>query len=212
MTNGQLKLRRSTMSPRKVNKDEKRREVAIACTDLIYDVGMKNLTVAQVAKTAGIGKGTVYEYFENKDDIIFEIINIHIEEYHAEVKKEVKKLNLVREKIELFFNFVLSDSEENMKHFNGYKEFLSTVLAEDNLTMKQFNCDKNEFFRGELIKIFAEGIGKGELKAEALDLADGILTYQKGLALRKMSQTNFDVREDFDKFMNTIFKLVEIKK
>ena len=63
------------MSPRKINKEEKRREVALACSDLLHDVGMKNITVAQVAKTAGIGKGTVYEYFENKEDIIFEIIN-----------------------------------------------------------------------------------------------------------------------------------------
>ena len=78
--------------------------------------------------------------------------------------------------------------------------------------MQEFNCDKNEFFRGELVKIFAEGIGKGELREESLDLADGILTYQKGLALRKMSQNNFDVRADFDKFIDTIFKLIEIKQ
>ncbi len=199
------------MSPRKVNKEEKRREVALACSDLIHDVGMKKLTVAEVARTAGIGKGTVYEYFDNKEDIIFEIINIHIEEHHNAFTQEVKKLPTVREKIELFFDFVLNDSEENMKHFNGYKEFLSIVLAEENLTMQEFNCDKNEFFRGELVKIFAEGIGKGELKEESLDLADGILTYQKGLALRKMSQSNFDVRADFEKFIDTIFKLIEVK-
>lgn len=200
------------MSPRKVNKDEKRREVALACSDLIHDVGMKKLTVAEVARTAGIGKGTIYEYFDNKEDIIFEIINIHIEEHHNAFTAEVKKLPTVREKIELFFDFVLNDCDENMKHFNGYKEFLSIVLAEENITMQEFNCDKNEFFRGELVKIFAEGIGKGELKEESLDLADGILTYQKGLALRKMSQTNFDVRADFEKFIDTIFKLIEIKK
>jgi len=199
------------MSPRKVNKEEKRREVALSCSDLIHDVGMKNITVAQVAKTAGIGKGTVYEYFENKEDIIFEIINIHIEDHHKQFSNEVKKLPTVREKIELFFDFVLNDCDENMKHFNGYKEFLSIVLAEENLKMQEFNCDKNEFFRGELVKIFAEGIGKGELKEEAIDLADGILTYQKGLALRKMSQNNFDVRADFDKFIDTIFKLIEVK-
>lgn len=199
------------MSPRKVNKEEKRREVALACSDLIHDVGMKKLTVAEVARTAGIGKGTVYEYFDNKEDIIFEIINIHIEEHHNAFTQEVKNLPTVREKIELFFDFVLNDCDENMKHFNGYKEFLSIVLAEENLTMQEFNCDKNEFFRGELVKIFAEGIGKGELKEESLDLADGILTYQKGLALRKMSQSNFDVRADFEKFIDTIFKLIEVK-
>ncbi len=200
------------MSPRKVNKEEKRREIALSCIDLIYDVGMKNLTVAQVAKNAGIGKGTVYEYFENKDDIIFEIINMHIEEHHKEFSKEVLKLETIKDKIELFFDFVLNDSEKNIKHFNGYKEFLSIVLSEENFSMKEFNCNKNEFFKNELIKIFEEGIAKGELKEEAIDLADGVITYQKGLALRKMSQNNFDVRADFEKFMNTIFKLIKVKK
>ena len=200
------------MSPRKVNKDEKRREIALSCLDLIYEVGMKNLTVAEVARTAGIGKGTIYEYFENKEDIIFEIINIHIQEHHREFTEEVVKLDTIREKIELFFDFVLNDTEENLKHFEGYKEFLSIVLAEDNLSMKEFNCDKNEYFGGELIKIFAEGIAKGELKKEAIDLADGILTFQKGMALRKMSQANYHAREDFEKFMDTIFKLIEVEK
>ena len=73
------------MSPRKVNKDEKRREIALKCSDLIHEVGMKKLTVAEVAKTADIGKGTIYEYFENKEDIIFEIINIHIEKHNKEL-------------------------------------------------------------------------------------------------------------------------------
>jgi AcrR family transcriptional regulator len=200
------------LSPRKINKEEKRREVALSCRELIYEVGMKNLTVAQVAKAAGIGKGTIYEYFENKDDIIFQIINIHIEEHHRKFLKEVEKLTTIREKIELFFEFVLSDDPELVKKFNGYKEFLSIVLSDDNLSMKEFNCNKNEFFRVELEKIFAEGIESGELKEESLDLADGILTYQKGLTIRKMSQANFDAREDFEKFINTIFKLIEVKK
>ncbi len=200
------------MSPRKINKEEKRREVALSCRELIYEVGMKNLTVAQVAKAAGIGKGTIYEYFENKDDIIFEIINIHIEEHHKKFLKEVEKLKTVREKIELFFEFVLSEDPDLVRRFNGYKEFLSIVLSDDNHSMKEFNCNKNEFFRGELIKIFAQGIASGELREESLDLADGILTYQKGLTIRKMSQANFDAREDFEKFINTIFKLLEVKK
>lgn len=49
-----------------VDKDKKRRDIAIACTELLLEKGLKNLTVAEIAKTAGIGKGTVYEYFSKK--------------------------------------------------------------------------------------------------------------------------------------------------
>lgn len=200
------------MSPRKVNKEEKRREVALACSDLIHEVGMKNITVAQVAKTAGIGKGTVYEYFDNKDDIIFEIINIHIEQYHDDFKESIKTVRNTKDKIAHFFKFVLDDSEENMKHFNGYKEFLSIVLADENSAMKEFNCDTHDFFKKQLVQILEEGVKVGDLKPEAIDLAESLLIFEKGLVLMKMSQNDHQVQEKFVHFLETIFKLIEVKK
>lgn len=199
------------MSPRKVNKEEKRREIALKCSDLIHEVGMKKLTISEVAQTAEIGKGTVYEYFENKEDIIFEIINIHIERHNKELVESLHKVKTTKEKIKLFFKIILNDDEESQKHFNGYKEFLSIVLSDENEAMKEFNCNKNEFFSGELLKIFAHGVEVGELKPESLCLVEGIMTYQKGLALRKMTQNHFDANENFEKFMDTIFKLIEKK-
>jgi AcrR family transcriptional regulator len=200
------------MSPKKVNKEEKRREIALSCCDMIHETGMKNMTVAQVAKTAGIGKGTVYEYFENKEDIIFEIINIHIEEYHKEFLEGIRGVETTKEKIKHFFKFVLDDTEENMKHFNGYKEYLSIVLAEENSVMKEFNCSSNEFFNTLLSQVLKEGIDKGELLPESINLSDGLLIFEKGLALKRMSENEYDPKDDFDKFIDAIFKLIEIKK
>lgn len=198
--------------PKIVDKQKRREEIALTCADLIHDLGIKNITVAQVAKTAGIGKGTVYEYFENKDDIIFEIINIHIKNYNEEFDELIDNVTTIREKLEIFFRLVLIDSEENQKHLNGYRDFLSIVLADDNPKMKEFNCNKNEVFTEKLYGIFQEGVNRGELKSEALDLVDGLITYQMGLALRKMAQNDFDAKECFEKFIGTIFKLIEVKK
>ena len=200
------------MSPRKVNKEERRKEIALKCADLIHDIGMKKLTVSQVAKTANIGKGTVYEYFENKDDIVFEIINIHIQRYMDEFDELVSKASCIKQKLEVFFRFVLDDSEDSKKHLNGYKEFLSIVLAEENIEMKEFNCEKNALFREKLYSILKEAVDKKELKAEVLVLTDGILTYQKGLALRKMVQAEFDEKEDFNKFIDAVLTLNRIDK
>ena len=86
------------MAPRVVDKEQRRKDIALACLDLIHEVGIKKLTVAQVAQTAGIGKGTIYEYFENKDDIVFEIINMHIEAHHKQFLEAVKTLETTKEK------------------------------------------------------------------------------------------------------------------
>lgn len=200
------------MAPKKVNKEEKRREVALACADLIYEMGLKKLTVSEAAKCAGIGKGTIYEYFENKEDIIFEIINMHIERHHNEFVESIKGIESTKEKIKHFFKFVLDDDEETQKHFNGYKEYISIVMTDDNSTMKAFNCSCNDFFQEKLNEIIQEGIDNGELIESAATLSDGLLIFEKGLAFLKMTQTDYDVQKDFDNFMNAIFKLIEKKQ
>ncbi len=195
-----------------VDKEQKRREIAISCRDLVFEVGIRKLTVAQAAKTAGIGKGTIYEYFENKDDIVFEIINISIEEYHAEFLQTIQNVETTKEKIFHFFKFVLDDSDENMKHFNGYKEYLSVVLGEENQEMKKYNDTCHIFFKEQLKNIIEEGIAKNELIPQAMNFIDGLLVFEKGLVLQKMTQKNVDVTTICKIFMNNLFDLLEVKK
>jgi AcrR family transcriptional regulator len=198
------------MAPR-VDKEQRRKEIAMACVDLIYDIGIKNLTVAQVAQVAGIGKGTIYEYFENKDDIVFEIMNIHVEENHKEFLETIKTIKTTKEKIFLCFKFVLDDSEENLRHFNGYKEYVSIVLSDENDVMCEFNGSCKVFFDLQLRKIIQEGIDNNELIPEAMNLAEGLLVFEKGLALLKMSQKNFDAKYVGESFLNNLWELIKVK-
>lgn len=198
------------MAPR-VDKEQKRREIAISCRDLVFEVGIRKLTVAQAAKTAGIGKGTIYEYFENKDDIVFEIINISIEEYHVEFLETIKNAQTTKEKIFHFFKFVLDDSDENMKHFNGYKEYLSVVLGEENEQMKKYNDTCHIFFKEQLKNIIDEGIKKNELIPQAISFIDSLLVFEKGLILQKMTQEDFDVTTICKTFINNLFDLIEVR-
>jgi AcrR family transcriptional regulator len=195
-----------------VDKEQRRKEIATTCSDLIHDIGMKKLTVAQVAIKAGIGKGTIYEYFENKDDIVFEIMNIHIDTYHNEFLETIKDVKSTKQKIFHFFKFVIDDSIENLKHFNGYKEYLSIVLSDDNHAMKKFNLKCNVFFNDQLRKFIKEGIDKKELIPESINLVDGLLTFEKGLALIKMTQDDFDAKSSCELFINTLFDLIEVEK
>ncbi len=68
-----------------VNKEKKRRNIALSCRELLLDHGINSLTISQIAQTAGVGKGTIYEYFENKEDIVFEIITTFIAEHEKKL-------------------------------------------------------------------------------------------------------------------------------
>ncbi len=40
-----------------VDKIQKKQDIALSCKALFLEKGLKNLTIAEVAKTAGVGKG-----------------------------------------------------------------------------------------------------------------------------------------------------------
>ena len=144
--------------------------------------------------------------------LFFEIINMHIEEHHKQFLEAVENIKTTKEKIFLYFQFVFDDSVENMKHFNGYKEYLSIVLSDENDAMCEFNTSCDEFFDIQLRKIIQEAINKNELIPEAINFIEGLLVFEKGLALSKMSEKIFDAKRVGESFLNNLWELIEVKK
>lgn len=58
------------MSPRVVDKDERRREILGAATRAFARKGYAATRVEDVAREAGVAKGTVYIYFASRDEIL----------------------------------------------------------------------------------------------------------------------------------------------
>ena len=194
-----------------VDKVQKRRDIAMACTELLLEKGIKKITVAEVAKTAGVAKGSIYDYFKNKEDIVFEVIRSHIEEYHNEFLSKIALENKsTREKVFLLFDFVLNEDGEFDKNHDFYKEYISINLSTDNDEMLAFNNECSNFFKNLLTRFIEEGIQKGELILDAKKLITGLKAAEKGFLFFKWTQKK-DVTKDFKLFLNSIFDLIEVK-
>ncbi len=195
-----------------VNKVQKRKDIAMACTDLLIEKGIKRLTVAEVAKTAGVAKGSIYDYFKNKEDIVFEVIRNIIQEYHDDFMAKIKKQDLTsREKVFLLFDFVLNEEGLFDKNHDFYKEYISINLSTENEEMLEFNDECSDFFKDLLTQFIEEGIDKGELIPEAKKLIEGLKAAEKGFLFFKWTQKK-DVAGDFRMFLDTVFDLAEVKK
>lgn len=55
-----------------------RQSIIDAAGKLIADKGLKNTSLADIAKEVGISKGTLYYYYSTKNDIIYDIADIHL--------------------------------------------------------------------------------------------------------------------------------------
>jgi len=153
-----------------VNKEKKRRNIAFACKDLLLENGINELTIAQIAKTAGVGKGTIYEYFENKEDIVFELMTCMQDDYDERLRTKLLELPNVFSKTIALFTLFLSDDDEVIKQREIYKQFLIICLSNPSDNIKQYNGHVREKY----ISILSQITKNTELSIKMYDDIIGI--------------------------------------
>ena len=194
-----------------VDKDKKRRDIAVACTDLLLEKGLKNLRIAEIAKAADIGKGTLYDYFANKEAVVFEIIRNLMQEHHEDLDTRSNENTSCRQKTFYLFDFYLCEFKDYSQHLEVYKEYIAATLSNGDLSMSEFNKESTTFIHKILTEIIHDGIVKGEIKAIAENLIYGILASERGFMLMDWSENNA-CKQKFRLYINTLFDLIEIKK
>lgn len=89
------------MCPRKIDKAVKRREILQAALRVFAEKGFKNTKMADIAQTASIGKGTIYEYFRHKDEMLvaaFESVRQSGEHLTVQIlERDISPLDKLRE-------------------------------------------------------------------------------------------------------------------
>lgn len=85
----------------------KRDQIILATRDLVFEQGLHDVTISQVAQRAQVGMGTIYNYFPSKEDLMFCLFSemkaamtLHIlEGYDATQPVVVRALYLLNSKV-----------------------------------------------------------------------------------------------------------------
>ena len=193
-----------------VDKVQKRRDIAFSCKGLVLDKGIKNITISEIAKTAGIGKGSVYDYFKNKEDLVFELVNIMLLQHYDSLIKETEKLSSAQEKIKSFFKFFYK--EEDIELRTIYKEFIAISLSSPNEEMVAFQSKCSDKYYQWFDEIIQNAINENEISPQAKSLLKGIFVSGEGMFITATSTNQLATLEkDINEFIDAIFKLLEIK-
>lgn len=194
-----------------VDKVQKRKDIAISCKELFYQNGINDLTISEVAKTAGVGKGTIYEYFKNKEEIVFEIVNILLQEHNIDKKARIDAKESTKEKIIEFFGVFYREEDLELRQL--YKEFISISLSNPQKEMIEFHSRCSETYFKWFEEIIQEGIDKKELTSSSKKLAKGLFVMGEGLFISSsVTDTIEDLKEELDNFYGTLFDLIEVKR
>jgi AcrR family transcriptional regulator len=194
-----------------VDKEQKRRTIALSCRELFVSKNMSSVTISEIAKVAGVGKGTLYEYFKSKEEIIFELVDILLQEHSSYLETKLAQLTTVREKIKLFAEFFYAPKNAELRVL--YKDFVSLSLSAPSADLLAFQsqCFNNYYLW--FVKIIQDGVHQGELNATALGLTKGLFVTAKGMFVSSCITNVFEnLEDDLNDYIDNIFNLIEVKK
>lgn len=149
---------------RVLNKEEKKREIALAALPVFAEEGFSSVSVERIAKVAGVGKGTIYLYFKSKDEVVLEIWSFLREEHFKHVER-CHSLENYSDKIIAFFDYGLFVKEDELsKLLKLFFQYLGSILLSNNEKFTEHFkgiCDEDFQHIHDYLK---KGIESGEFK------------------------------------------------
>lgn len=187
--------------------NDKRQEIMLVVEKLATSRRFHEITLDKVAKAAKVGKGTLYHYFKDKDDLFFQVATSGFEELCELLKRTVPCDTSFMEKL-------LNACKQITKFFAARRQLLQMMQTEANLAywrkgkIRQRWLDKRKMLVNALADIFCDGIAEGTLRTDIS--AEVMATYLLGL-LRTRARDLQDMPENMknckllvDMFLNGV--------
>lgn len=111
------------------------------------------VTVSAVAAAAGIGKGTVYEYFSSKDELLCEAVLFHMRGLMAEIGDIADSGDTFNTKLKVMLEAVIRAE-------SGSGMLMRFLLESSGGQDKQFICEGLRRFRDENMERTVEVVGR----------------------------------------------------
>jgi AcrR family transcriptional regulator len=146
------------------NKKVKRELILDTAFALILENGYSNTKIIDIANTAGIGKGTVYEYFESKEAILLELVNTKVTRDFLDVCEAMEGAPTCRQKLSEYFRLEIETASKYKSNIIDFKnEFMynsspmskKIIKAIEGIMIMQFE---------RLLDVVKKGVATGEFK------------------------------------------------
>lgn len=112
----------------------KKDSILLAALQLLSERGVHNTPMSAVAKVAGSGMGTIYNYFPTKEVLINEIY-VYIKKEEATVFKPFLAENAIKIQFEEYFHSIINFFTKNVLYF----QFMEQLQASPIITVESKN-------------------------------------------------------------------------
>lgn len=190
---GPWKLQRVTKMR---DKGKKRQLIMEAAIQVFMEHGYEKTKIIDVAQTAGIGKGTIYEYFDSKEELFCCILEEYCQYYKESVKTILLNLKEGTSKDKLL---AVVRMENDLKHQVKLKSLNPVQLMVEFTNfpgLKQAIQEMLKFKFDTVCNILEEGVNSGEFRQINIPLATAALM-GAGSSIEVLSQAPQYDQEEF---------------
>ncbi|UCH95487.1 MAG: TetR/AcrR family transcriptional regulator [Candidatus Aminicenantes bacterium] len=157
------------MCARVVDKKEKKDQIVEAAIREFARKGFSKTTINDIANAAGIGKGTVYEYFSNKEEIVHETFRFFMHSMEPDFQAILISGIPAKEKLKNILNgFSRFISAEYRELTELMLEFWSGAIKDKSSKGVMFNemIKFYNVYREIFADIIIEGMGDGSFRKD----------------------------------------------
>lgn len=148
----------------------KRDKIIKSAMILLTKHGFHAAPMSKIADKAGVAAGTIYTYFNSKDDLIEAIFIELRNEMMNLYEKEILKADTTKDKFIIFYKSVLSYMAANPLHFRYLEQYQNSPYG---ISLRRDTLSGKEADPSPLSGIFREGVAKKEI--EIKDLPNQVL-------------------------------------
>jgi len=111
------RVRKASQERREQNKAELREQILEVAGEVFLERGYEHFSMRQVAERIGYSATTIYNYFENKDDLLFAVVDLGFERFSAELQAAADSGADPRDKLDAIGEAYVRFGLENPMHY-----------------------------------------------------------------------------------------------
>ena len=189
----------------KARKQNKRSLIIEAAARVFANRGYNGTIIADIATEAGIGKGTIYEYFLSKEDLFFAVFQWFVQMTEAEAKVSISALGgSASERLMALNDALLRSWLDMLDMYSLVMEFWSaSASSKMRQRFKQAFREGYRDFRQIVSSLIRDGIEKAEFQPEvdAESVAAALVGTWDALLLQAWFDEGFDPLTTSRRFM-----------
>lgn len=156
---------------------DKEETILNAALEVFIENGFTNASMNDIAAKAGLGKGTLYEYFQNKEDLFIQVVEVQVSYFFNEIN------NRISDKITLgeILNEIIKFTQETIEEVEFIFKFVMfgqffEMSSEAKQKFHEMMSSNREEYINVLRKLFKKGSEDGVLREFDWDFAANFIT------------------------------------